>query len=152
MDKTHLLAELTALRSEVAELRKVQSEAEQYRQVIQGGRRLPDADLSQDPAFAAFVLGGLEADRAKLQAFKNYVHRRLDEAGVPTDPNGPHQARGCRIGDRLDLVLAAYSGSTAGTPSVDAAAVFAGVLAQCGCQCEACRKVAALQATNGKAG
>lgn len=40
-----------------------------------------------------------------LQAFKDYVHRRLDEAGIPTHPDGPHSRSGCRIGDRLDLVL-----------------------------------------------
>lgn len=38
-----------------------------------------------------------------LAAFKSFVHKRLDEAGIPTHPNGPHSA--CRIGDRLDLVL-----------------------------------------------
>lgn len=41
-----------------------------------------------------------------LQAFKDFVHRRLDTAGVPTHPEGPHSAQGCRIGDRLDLALA----------------------------------------------
>jgi hypothetical protein len=42
----------------------------------------------------------------RLEAFKAYVHRRLDEAGVPADPDSPHRAEGCRIGGRLDLVLA----------------------------------------------
>lgn len=42
-----------------------------------------------------------------LQAFKDYVHRRLDEAGVPTHPDGPHSKEGCRIGDRLDLLIGA---------------------------------------------
>jgi len=42
---------------------------------------------------------------AKLRAFKDYVHGRLDEAGIPTHPEGPHSAEGCRIGDRLDLVF-----------------------------------------------
>lgn len=49
----------------------------------------------------------------ELERFKSYVHWRLDEVGVPTHPNGPHSAEGCRIGDRLDIVLAA-SASTAG--------------------------------------
>jgi len=44
-----------------------------------------------------------------LAKFKEYVHRRLDEAGVPSDPPSPHQAEGCRIGGRLDLVLSQYS-------------------------------------------
>ncbi len=41
----------------------------------------------------------------KLQAFKDYVHQRLDEAGIPTHPDGPHSKEGCRVGDRLDLAL-----------------------------------------------
>lgn len=48
-----------------------------------------------------------EEQVAKLQAFKDYVHKRLDDAGVPADPESPHKAKGCRIGGRLDLVLAA---------------------------------------------
>lgn len=50
----------------------------------------------------------------KLGKFKAYVHRRLDEAGIPSDPESPHKAEGCRIGGRLDLVLGAAS-SVAGT-------------------------------------
>lgn len=42
----------------------------------------------------------------KLQAFKDYVHQRLDDAGIPSDPDSPHKAAGCRIGGRLDVVLA----------------------------------------------
>jgi len=41
----------------------------------------------------------------KLQAFKDYVHQRLDEAGIEKEPSGEHSKAGCRIGDRLDLVL-----------------------------------------------
>jgi hypothetical protein len=41
----------------------------------------------------------------KLQAFKDYVHKRLDEAGVEKYPSGEHSEHGCRIGDRLDIVL-----------------------------------------------
>jgi len=43
-----------------------------------------------------------------LQAFKDYVHGRLDAAGVPTHPEGEHSAAGCRIGDRLDIALARF--------------------------------------------
>lgn len=43
--------------------------------------------------------------RDALAAFKAYVHRRLDTAGVPTHPDGPHSAQGCRIGDRLEIVI-----------------------------------------------
>ena len=45
------------------------------------------------------------AERDKLKQFKEYVHARLDAAGVPTDPESPHRAEGCRIGGRLDIVL-----------------------------------------------
>ncbi len=48
----------------------------------------------------------LLAERDKLQAFKDYVHARLDAAGVPADPESPHKAEGCRIGGRLDVVFA----------------------------------------------
>lgn len=47
----------------------------------------------------------MRAERDKLQKFKDYVHGRLDAAGVPTDPESPHRAEGCRIGGRLDYVL-----------------------------------------------
>lgn len=41
----------------------------------------------------------------ELKAFKDYVHKRLDDAGVPIDPESPHKEAGCRIGGRLDIVL-----------------------------------------------
>lgn len=41
----------------------------------------------------------------KLQAFKDYVHQRLDDAGIEKEPNGEHSQHGCRIGDRLDIAL-----------------------------------------------
>ena len=42
-----------------------------------------------------------------LRAFKAYVHKRLDDAGVATHPNGPHSKEGCRVGDRLDIIFEA---------------------------------------------
>lgn len=51
-------------------------------------------------------LSEAQAAREALQAFKEYVHKRLDDAGIPTHPNGEHSAAGCRIGDRLDIVFA----------------------------------------------
>jgi len=48
---------------------------------------------------------GLEKDIEKLQAFKDYVHKRLDDAGIEKDPESEHKAKGCRIGGRLDIVL-----------------------------------------------
>lgn len=47
----------------------------------------------------------LIAQRDALLRFKTFVHDRLTAAGVPTHPDGPHTREGCRIGDRLDLVL-----------------------------------------------
>jgi hypothetical protein len=47
--------------------------------------------------------------RAKAEAgekYKAYTHQRLDEAGIETHPNGKHSKAGCRIGDRLDLLVA----------------------------------------------
>lgn len=45
-------------------------------------------------------------ERDELGRFKAYVHERLDAAGVPTHPDGPHSKAGCRIGDRLDVLIA----------------------------------------------
>lgn len=45
--------------------------------------------------------------QAPLQRFKEYVHKRLDDAGIPVNPDGEHSKHGCRIGDRLDIALAA---------------------------------------------
>lgn len=45
-------------------------------------------------------------ENESLAKFKAYVHARLDTAGVPTDPDSQHKAEGCRIGGRLDIVLA----------------------------------------------
>ena len=47
-----------------------------------------------------------DAEVARLQAFKEYVHQRLDDAGIDATPNGQHSTAGCRIGDRLDIALA----------------------------------------------
>jgi hypothetical protein len=53
------------------------------------------------------ALRRVEEERDALAKFKAYVHQRLDEAGVSKDPESPHKAAGCRIGGRLDEVLAA---------------------------------------------
>jgi hypothetical protein len=41
-----------------------------------------------------------------LRKFKQYVHDRLDQAQIPTHPDGEHSKAGCRVGDRLDIALA----------------------------------------------
>ncbi len=75
---------------------------------------MPPIYLHTDPFFdkegacyAADVRKALaEADEKirKLQDFKDFVHRRLDEMGIEKEPNGKHSAEGCRVGDRLDIV------------------------------------------------
>ncbi len=45
-------------------------------------------------------------DRARAgQRFKDFVHRRFDEIGVPKEfPCGKHTLEGCRVGDRIDWI------------------------------------------------
>lgn len=51
-------------------------------------------------------LAAVTAERDHLQRFKDYVHKRLDDAGIRYEnPDSPHTAAGCRIGGRLDDVL-----------------------------------------------
>ena len=48
----------------------------------------------------------LEAERDKLQKFKDFVHAYLTQHGVPEDDTtNEHSKAGCRIGARLDWVL-----------------------------------------------
>lgn len=47
----------------------------------------------------------LEAQAVKLQKFKDWVHSRLDQNGVPYDPNPEKTARtGCRVGRRFEFI------------------------------------------------
>jgi len=63
---------------------------------------------AREPAASEGLPGQLlHAELVSLRAFKAYVHARLDAAGVPTHPDGEHSKAGCRIGDRLDIVVAA---------------------------------------------
>lgn len=49
----------------------------------------------------------------KLRAFKEYVHKRLDDAGVPADPEPAKNAEhGCRIEGRLNYILDERSQNT----------------------------------------
>lgn len=75
---------------------------------LKGCMAMLDAQLKQKDAFRVRVTE-LEAERDALATFKSYVHRRLDEAGIPTDPESPHEEHGCRIGGRLDITLAALA-------------------------------------------
>ncbi len=64
-------------------------------------REYPDDLLGIEARFAQ-----VEKERDHLVKFKDYVHKRLDDAGVPVDPESVHKAAGCRIGGRLDWVFA----------------------------------------------
>lgn len=55
------------------------------------------------------ALKELVDERDALQRFKDFVHRRLDEMGIPSHPDGEHSKAGCRIGDRLDIVELNYT-------------------------------------------
>lgn len=46
------------------------------------------------------------AELAALQRFKGWTHNYLDTHGVPHHPPGAHGAQGCRIGDRMDWLMA----------------------------------------------
>lgn len=46
------------------------------------------------------------AELAKSKAFKEYVHKRLDDAGVPPNPEPEANAKtGCRIEGRLNYLI-----------------------------------------------
>lgn len=60
----HSTAHVLAL---TAEVRRLREELNQYAEVIQHGKRLPDANMSQDVAFAAFTLGKMEDEIRKLK-------------------------------------------------------------------------------------
>ena len=49
------------------------------------------------------LLSDAQAEIDKRQAFKDYVHQRLDSMGVPHSiPESEHDKAGCRVGGRLD--------------------------------------------------
>jgi len=47
-----------------------------------------------------------KARAEKAEAFKAWTHAYLDAHGVPHHPPGTHGAEGCRIGDRMDWLMA----------------------------------------------
>lgn len=65
---------------------------------------LPDLLAALDAKDAE--VGRLTEERDKLQRFKDWVHAYLDAHGVPHHPPGTHGAEGCRIGDRMDWLMA----------------------------------------------
>lgn len=71
---------------------------------------LPSDATAGERIVSGYNLSGLDKatlahEIDKLQAFKDYVHERLDDAGIATHPEGEHSKHGCRIGDRLDIAL-----------------------------------------------
>lgn len=47
----------------------------------------------------------MQSNTESLQAFKQYVHDRLDKMGIPADPEPDNNAaHGCRIEGRLNVV------------------------------------------------
>ena len=77
------------------------------RQLLERSETLERDAYEADKTFAMAddLLREKNAEIAKLQAFKDYVHKRLDDAGVERDPESTHKVEGCRIGGRLDLVF-----------------------------------------------
>lgn len=59
--------------------------------------------IEEFKAGVTFAEKQFETEIDKLQKFKDYVHKRLDEMGVPADadPDGT-KAHGCRIQGRLN--------------------------------------------------
>jgi hypothetical protein len=77
------------------------------RTVEQEGRVPPSMEAAVMQVIAlAEAAADIDGQRAKLQAFKDWVHDYLDAQGVPTNfPDGPHTKEGCRVGDRLDWLV-----------------------------------------------
>lgn len=90
----------------------------------------PELDSLIPPAAPNEALEEMTAERDRLQAFKDYVHEWLDKAGVPEDPNGPHSAEGCRVGDRLDWLMATLTTPAPSTNSESSDGVQADTAAQ----------------------
>ncbi len=67
------------------------------------GRQIGDCPHARTPEACVDCL---QEEVAKLQAFKNWTHQYLDAHGVPHHPPGTHGAEGCRIGDRMDWLMA----------------------------------------------
>lgn len=48
----------------------------------------------------------LQEELNRATKFKQYVHNRLDQQGVPVgDASNSHQQAGCRVGARLDILF-----------------------------------------------
>jgi hypothetical protein len=57
------------------------------------------------------------AQLAERQKFKDWVHNYLDTHGVPHHPPGTHGEHGCRIGDRMDWLMAQLAAAKGEPPT-----------------------------------
>lgn len=99
-----------AMEAAVREITKLRKEAAENLEMAQAALRSSRTHKDQRDALqkesddSKAVARILERQRDEALKFKSFVHQRLDEMGVNKNPGGPHTAKGCRIGDRLDIV------------------------------------------------
>lgn len=112
-ERDQLTAQLEAMDESRQYLQvKVETLERERDQLTQKVKALEDAPLCADHAQLWYTARHFEpgecwmCDKVKLQLFKDWVHAYLDSKGVPHHPPGSHGAEGCRIGDRLDWVMA----------------------------------------------
>jgi len=111
---TDLRRELGVAKAEIAGLRASYDTLHDQRHAEARKADEARAELEQvKKSHNYLVFGQVKLERDKLLQFKTFVHTRLDEIGIPSDPGGPHTAAGCRIGDRLDLVARAVDQNAA---------------------------------------
>jgi len=71
-------------------------------------------DLEYELRARSDELLDITAQRDALQRFKDFVHKRLDDYGVPTDPDHEGtKAHGCRISGRLKWLYEAWKDQAA---------------------------------------
>ncbi len=97
---TNFARALRQLQAQAVELERLRGNAQKTLIALGNGE-------SCDPVFSLSVVAvRVQGERNALARFKAWVHDYLDAKGVPTHPDGPHGAEGCRIGDRMDFVFA----------------------------------------------
>ncbi len=65
--------------------------------------------------FESDVIDDLKEQIRKLQAFKDFVHKKLDDFGVPSDPEPEgNKKHGCRIEGRLNWLYYVHNVSESG--------------------------------------
>lgn len=114
-----LAGELATVRDELRGYKE--SNGQQVTLNVESGQRI--RALEEQVHSSEYARKSLSDEVTKLKAFKGFVHKTLDDMGVPAHPRGKHSAEGCRVGDRLDIVrylLAGkrypHAGDSADTP------------------------------------